>query len=500
MAGVFKRPPAVNGQPSVPTPATSSLPAFQQAINNIRSRLEKLDAAVNRAFTTIEGSSSQRDVESLQNQIAILSKDLENLTTQVAAATGNRQPTYLAMHMGDDGEDGAVGPPGPQGPAGPPGGVVMLDGGECCGDEYPLGFPSSPTVFADPTASISFTAVAGTEVTAMRSDAAPALATTLVTLGTDSFSLSTASDLGDPATRGSITFTAGDNDTFVGSSLVIGGAGGSGGVLNVTAGGAMTLAAGTTATVTAASLTATTTGDMTLTVGGSFTATTDVAVSIGSGEEMSLTAVDSITMLAGVDFVADAGGGVSFSAAADVDFSSTGAAVRMSAGTAVRLSAQTGITLTTGAASEAEFAGEVAITGRQFGNPADAKLSVFSASVETTDATPTEVETTTGGFIVLTNDSSYVFTADVAARNTGNDAETAAFTLQGVIRRGTNAASTTVVGTPVLTVLAQDTGTTTWTCAFAADTTNGRPAITVTGEAAKNIRWTAGVAMTKVSG
>lgn len=239
----------LDGRPGIP--AALDLPSTRAAIDQIRTRLEKLDAAVNRSFTTLDASSPQKALESLQTQIAVLSKELDALTDKVEAAVAERQPTYLAMQVGDDGEDGAIGPPGQCGPAGPPGGMVMLHHDGCC-EDFAVGFPSSPTVFEDPSAFIGMAAVTGTAVTAMRSDAAPALATTLVTPGADSFSLSTASDLGDPATRGSLTFTAGDNNTFVGCSLVIGGAGSAAGVLTATSGGVMTLTAGTSATMATA--------------------------------------------------------------------------------------------------------------------------------------------------------------------------------------------------------------------------------------------------------
>lgn len=126
----------IDGRPSIPT--ALDLPATRAAVDQIRTRLEKLDAAVNLAFSTIDGSSPQSDLEALQRQIAVLSKALEKLTAQVAAATGARQPTYLAMQMGDDGEDGLTGPPGPPGPTGPPGPMAAQGCYDCGGDEYTI--------------------------------------------------------------------------------------------------------------------------------------------------------------------------------------------------------------------------------------------------------------------------------------------------------------------------------------------------------------------------
>lgn len=171
----------LDGKPSIP--GANDEAAMRAAVAQIRTRLEKLDAAVNRSFTTLDASSPQKSLESLQNQIAILSKQLENLAAQVDAATSARQPTYLAMQLGDDAEDGQPGPPGPRGeqgerghtllieqdeseqhlvigPAGPPGpsgSTVVLDFSECCGDDLPVGFPPSTGAGAGTVTSVDIT-------------------------------------------------------------------------------------------------------------------------------------------------------------------------------------------------------------------------------------------------------------------------------------------------------------------------------------------------------
>lgn len=160
----------LDGKPSIP--AATDQAAMQAAVNQIRTRLEKLDAAVNRAFTTLDASAPQQTLESLQSQITSLSKELDIVAEQLKKVTsaGARPPSFIAMQMGDDGEDGMIGPPGPpgpqgerghtmlldqddydqqfvmgppgeRGPAGPPGGTVVLDFSECCGDDFPVGFP-----------------------------------------------------------------------------------------------------------------------------------------------------------------------------------------------------------------------------------------------------------------------------------------------------------------------------------------------------------------------
>lgn len=161
----------LDGRPSIP--AALDLQATRAAVDQIRTRLEKLDVAVNRAYTTLDASSPQKAMESLQRQITILSKQLDDLADQVDAATDAQQPTYLAVQMGDDAEDGhqgqpgpqgpkgdpgymvvleqdqddvahfVIGPPGERGPAGPQGGTLAMDLSECCVDDFPVGFSLS---------------------------------------------------------------------------------------------------------------------------------------------------------------------------------------------------------------------------------------------------------------------------------------------------------------------------------------------------------------------
>ncbi len=127
----------LDGRPSIPM--ALDLAATRAAVDQIRTRLDKIDAAVNRAFNTLDASSPQDTLEALQAQIVGLQKALEKLTQQVTAATTARQPTtYLAMQMGDDGEDGLAGPPGPPGPTGPPGPMAAQGCDDCGGDEYTI--------------------------------------------------------------------------------------------------------------------------------------------------------------------------------------------------------------------------------------------------------------------------------------------------------------------------------------------------------------------------
>ena len=153
--------------------------------------------------------------------------------------------------------------------------------------------------------------------------------------------------------------------------------------------------------------------------------------------------------------------------------------------------------------------GEFSFSAGAFSTRGDSVVSTVHLWCSTANATPTELGTGSGtatatttptGRIVLTNDSSYIFDCDIIARNTGTDTESSAWNLKFAIRRGTNAASTALIGSATKTVIGQDSGTTGWDVSVTADTTNGRPNISVTGEASKTIRWVANIRMTKVSG
>ena len=83
------------------------------------------------------------------------------------------------------------------------------------------------------------------------------------------------------------------------------------------------------------------------------------------------------------------------------------------------------------------------------------------------------------------------FKGSVIAGVTGAG-NTKGWSIEGVIKRGANAAATTLVGSTVMSAYA-DVGAAAWTVALAADTTNGGLRVTVTGQAATTIRWVAKV-------
>jgi hypothetical protein len=111
---------------------------------------------------------------------------------------------------------------------------------------------------------------------------------------------------------------------------------------------------------------------------------------------------------------------------------------------------------------------------------------------QTTDATATVLASDanaagTTNQVILPNNSAYYFKGSVIANVTGGG-NTKAWAIEGAIKRGANAASTALVGTPTVTSAYADAGASTWAITATADTTNGGLKITFTGQASTTIR------------
>jgi hypothetical protein len=122
---------------------------------------------------------------------------------------------------------------------------------------------------------------------------------------------------------------------------------------------------------------------------------------------------------------------------------------------------------------------------------------------QTTDATATRLTSNTSAAattnqVILPNNSAYTFQGTCVANVTAGGT-TSGWKFEGVIKRGANAASTTLVAAVTPTVIAQDAGASTWVLAITADTTNGGIAVTVTGAAATTIRWVVKIETTEVT-
>jgi hypothetical protein len=172
----------------------------------------------------------------------------------------------------------------------------------------------------------------------------------------------------------------------------------------------------------------------------------------------------------------------------------------------------TGYNVVVGGANNQATGAYSAILGGQYGttrsisgmqtmpacnSPISASLGVSQSSllilgVQTTDATATALRSNTAAAgttnqIILPNNSAYFFRGEVISGVTGGG-DTKGWTIEGVIKRGANAASTALVGTPTVTSLYADAGAATWVIAVTADTTNGGIRVTFTGQAATTIR------------
>lgn len=129
--------------------------------------------------------------------------------------------------------------------------------------------------------------------------------------------------------------------------------------------------------------------------------------------------------------------------------------------------------------------------------------ALLLVGVQTTNATATVLRSNTSAAgttnqVILPNNSAYTFQGTCIANVTGGST-TSGWKFEGVIKRGANAASTTLVAAVTPTVIAQDAGAATWVLAITADTTNGGIKVEVTGAAATTIRWVSRIETTEVT-
>lgn len=117
------------------------------------------------------------------------------------------------------------------------------------------------------------------------------------------------------------------------------------------------------------------------------------------------------------------------------------------------------------------------------------------AWIETSNATPTACLIGGTTPIVVEDDKTYAAKVVVVGKNTGAD-ESAAYTVRGVLTRGTGAAATALLGTAEQTIHYETAAA--WDATLAADVSNGALQVTVTGEAGKTIRWVAFVEWVEV--
>ena len=132
-----------------------------------------------------------------------------------------------------------------------------------------------------------------------------------------------------------------------------------------------------------------------------------------------------------------------------------------------------------------------------------AQSALLVISRQTTDATATVLCSDSSAAsgtnqVILPNNSAYYFTGEIVAGVTGGG-NTKGWNIAGVIKRGANAAATSIVGTATVTSSYADAGASTWAVTATADTTNGVLKITVTGQASTTIRWVAQIRTTEMT-
>ena len=141
----------------------------------------------------------------------------------------------------------------------------------------------------------------------------------------------------------------------------------------------------------------------------------------------------------------------------------------------------------------------IGYTATDIGVFGDTQKSTFFLGLRTTGNTATTLAVgggaaSTDNQVILSNNSAYRFKGTIIGKQSGST-NAAAWDVDGLIVRGANAASTTLVIGNVNLV----SNTPAWgTPTLAADTTNGGLRVQVTGLAATNIQWTAVIETTEV--
>ena len=137
----------------------------------------------------------------------------------------------------------------------------------------------------------------------------------------------------------------------------------------------------------------------------------------------------------------------------------------------------------------------------EFSSQGDAQTGTMVLRSDTTDATAEALTSdnstaTTDNQIILPNNSAYAFHGTIVARQkAGDGTASAAWKVEGLIRRE-GSAGTTVLVNSATTVL---DNTPSWGLALSADTTNGGLKIEATGAASTNIRWVATIHTSEVT-
>jgi hypothetical protein len=241
------------------------------------------------------------------------------------------------------------------------------------------------------------------------------------------------------------------------------------------------------------------TGAGAMALGGSYASGTDSFAAAVANNTSSYGATGSNSIAIGYQAKASVFGAISIGYLSSVPTGSAGLAVGYLASATINVASAFGY------ASLSTIRGKYAYAGGQFAGggaaTGDSQTGTFVLRRETTNATATVITTTNGAAaadnqVILPNNSAYAFTGTVVARQQASGGTaSAAWKVEGLIRREGSAGTTTLVASTV-TAISNVPG---WTLALSADTTNGGLAVTATGAAATNIRWVATISTSEVT-
>ena len=147
------------------------------------------------------------------------------------------------------------------------------------------------------------------------------------------------------------------------------------------------------------------------------------------------------------------------------------------------------------------FPASVETFGTSSGKNQNYKLVLGRTTTNATTAVLTSNSTTTAATsnsLTLANNSAVFFCGEIIANVTGGG-DAKQWIIEGAIKRGSNAASTALVGTPTITSNYADAGASAWTVAISENTTLGCLTINVTGQASTTIRWVCSLDVTQVA-
>jgi hypothetical protein len=145
-----------------------------------------------------------------------------------------------------------------------------------------------------------------------------------------------------------------------------------------------------------------------------------------------------------------------------------------------------------GSGGRAHLYGMMAHGAGSFAAVGDAQRGVVLARAATTDATPLDLLLGGSERLVLRDYTSWVFRGLIVGAlvsGAGTRGDSSSYKLEGLIRRGANAAATVLVGSSV-TLIAEDAACGPWSNpGLSADTTNGALQIQVRGQSGDTVRW-----------